>query len=260
MKDSSGKEKNEQEPVPNEISETEKDDMRLNRFISHAGVASRRKASELIRVGEIQVNGEVITNPGHRVVESDVITYKGKELHRETEMIYLLMNKPKDCITTVTDDRGRKTVMDILPKNLPVRIFPVGRLDRNTTGLLLLTNDGELAQRLIHPRHQISKVYEAVLDQELKQEHLALIRAGITLEDGQVEVDAINFIHKRPKNEVALEIHLGRNRIVRRIFEHFGYQVIKLDRTRFGTLTKKDLGRGRFRHLSEKEVIRLKFL
>jgi 23S rRNA pseudouridine2605 synthase len=258
MKDDMGNEKNDEESVPD--SEIPTDDMRLNRFVSHSGVASRRKASELIKAGEVKVNGETILNPGHRVVESDVITYKGKQLRRESEMIYILLNKPKDCITTVTDDRGRKTVMDILPKNLPVRIFPVGRLDRNTTGLLLLTNDGDLAQRLIHPRHQISKVYEAVLNKPLLATHLQAIREGITLEDGPVEVDAINYIYNRGKNEVAMEIHLGRNRIVRRIFEHFGYQVIKLDRTRFGTLTKKDLGRGRFRYLSEREIVRLKYL
>ena len=236
------------------------DDMRLNRYVSHAGIASRRKASELIRAGKVRVNGSVILNPGHRVTENDEVTYQGKKLKLESKFVYLLLNKPRDVITTVTDDRSRKTVMDLLPKDLTVRVFPVGRLDRNTTGLLLLTNDGDLANRLMHPRHQISKVYEAVLDKPLEKQHLEAIRAGITLEDGPVQVDAANYVYKRPENEVALEIHLGRNRIVRRIFEHFGYEVVKLDRTRFGTLTKKDLPRGRFRHLTEKELIHLKYL
>ncbi len=236
------------------------EDMRLNRFVSHAGVASRRKASALIKAGKVRVNGKVVLNPGYRVTEQDEVTYLGKKLRLETKFVYFLLNKPRDVITTVTDDRSRKTVMDLLPKGLPVRVFPVGRLDRNTTGLLLLTNDGDLANRLMHPRHQVSKVYEAVLDKPLEKQHLEEIRAGIKLEDGPVHVDAINYVYKRPENEVALEIHLGRNRIVRRIFEHFGYEVIRLDRTRFGTLTKKDLPRGRVRNLTEKEVINLKYL
>lgn len=236
------------------------DDMRLNRFVSHAGVASRRKASDLIKAGKVSVNGVVVLNPGHRVTGDDEVTYQGKKLQLESRLIYILLNKPRDVITTVTDDRERKTVMDLLPKDLPVRVFPVGRLDRNTTGLLLLTNDGDLANRLMHPRHEISKVYEAVLDKPLAGEHMEAIREGIHLEDGPVRVDAVNYVFKRPENEVALEIHLGKNRIVRRIFEHFGYEVIRLDRTRFGTLTKKDLPRGRFRYLTDKELIRIKYL
>lgn len=248
----------EEDNQPESQEQAEEQNMRLNRFVAHAGVASRRKASELIQAGEVSVNEEVVLEPGFRVKPTDVVKHKGKILRPESEVIYLLLNKPKNVITTVSDEKARKTVMDILPKNLPVRIFPVGRLDRNTTGLLLLTNDGDLALRLTHPKHKMSKVYEATLNKPLAPEHLDEIRKGITLEDGPVNVDAINFIHGRPDNEVALEIHLGRNRIVRRIFEHFGYDVIKLDRTRLGVLTKKDLPRGRFRHLTEREIVRLK--
>ena len=234
------------------------DEMRLNKYMAHAGIASRRQSAEFIKAGEVLVNGEVNVNPGYKVLPTDKVEYKNKLVKPVEDLYYLLLNKPKDMITTRDDENGRRTVMDIVPKQLEKIIYPVGRLDRMTTGLLLLTNDGELAHRMMHPRYELSKVYEVTLNEEIPQQQIKEIAKGITLEDGPVIVDAINYVHDRPKNEVAVELHLGRNRIVRRIFEHFGYQVQKLDRTRIGNLTKKDLSRGRFRHLTAREIIMLK--
>ncbi len=232
--------------------------MRLNKFVAHSGLCSRRKAAELIKKGEVLVNGKAELEPGYEVKASDKITYKGKLLSPEERLVYLLMNKPKNTITTLSDDRGRKTVMDLIGDKVKERIFPVGRLDRNTTGLLLLTNDGELAKKLTHPKHEMQKVYHVTLDKPVTKRDLEQISAGLTLEDGPAPVDAVNYLVDRPKKEVGIEIHIGRNRIVRRIFEHLGYTVVKLDRVFFAGLNKKDLPRGRFRHLTDREIVMLK--
>jgi 23S rRNA pseudouridine2605 synthase len=233
--------------------------MRLNKYIAHAGVCSRREAAQLVKDGQIQVNGTVVKEPGVVVEEGDEVTYKGRVLKPRVNKVYFLMNKPKGVITTVKDERGRKTVMDLMVNKTSERIFPVGRLDRATTGLLLLTNDGDLAKKLTHPSHKVKKIYHAVLDQPINEADLGKIAAGLVLEDGLAEVDKISYVQGAPsKKEVGLEIHIGKNRIVRRIFEHLGYTVVKLDRVYFGGLTKKDLPRGFSRPLTEKEVIMLK--
>lgn len=232
--------------------------MRLNKYVAHCGLCSRRQAATYIKAGKIKVNQAVQTEPGYQIQEGDVVTYKGKELKPESHLVYILMNKPKNVITTVSDERGRKTVMDIIGDKVSQRIFPVGRLDRATLGLLLLTNDGDLAQKLAHPSHRIKKFYHVILDEPLSQEHFEQIQAGFDLEDGAVKVDSIAYMKNAGKEEVGVEIHIGRNRIVRRIFEHFGYVVKKLDRTYYAGLTKKDVPRGHFRHLTKQEVIRLK--
>ena len=232
--------------------------MRLNKYIAHCGISSRRKAAEHIQEGLVTVNGKVVNEIGHRVMEDDKVTFRGKVVKPETNKVYILLNKPKDFVTTVSDEKGRKTVMDIVGKKIKERIYPIGRLDRATLGLLLLTNDGDLAKKLSHPSHGVSKVYHISLDKPVEVEHLEMIRKGLILEDGPTPVDGVNYIKNAPNTEVGIEIHIGRNRIVRRIFEHFGYTVKKLDRTIYAGLTKKDLPRGRFRHLTEKEVIMLK--
>lgn len=232
--------------------------MRLNKYVAHSGVCSRRKAAELVKAGKIKVNGEVETNPGYEVQPRDKVEYNGRRLRRETKMVYILMNKPKNVVTTTSDERARTTVMDILKGKVTERVYPVGRLDRNTTGLLLITNDGQLAKKLSHPSHRVKKQYHVVLDKEVTAEHLEQIRAGITLEDGPVQVDDIDWIIGSDNSEVGIEIHIGRNRIVRRIFESLGYVVERLDRVFYAGLTKKDLPRGWFRHLKEKEIIMLK--
>jgi len=234
------------------------DIMRLNKYIAHSGVCSRRKAAELVKAGKVQVNGKIERNPAYEVQPKDKIEYNGKRLRNQTKMIYVLMNKPKNVLTTTSDDRARTTVMDILKNKVPERIYPVGRLDRNTTGLLLLTNDGKLAKKLSHPSHKIKKRYHVILDKPVSSEHLEQIRKGITLEDGPVPVDDIDWIIGSDHSEIGIEIHIGRNRIVRRIFESMGYQVERLDRVYYAGLTKKDLPRGWFRPLSKKEVIMLK--
>ena len=230
--------------------------IRLNKFIADAGVCSRREADKLIEAGEIKVNGEVITELGYKVSRKDVVTYNGKKLKQE-KLVYVLLNKPKNFITTVDDPDERRTVMQLVDNAADERIYPVGRLDRNTTGLLLLTNDGELAKKLTHPSHNIKKIYQVDLDKPLTEEDFEKIKEGITLEDGPAKVDEIAILSE-DRSIVGLEIHIGRNRIVRRIFEHLGYEVVRLDRVMFAGLTKKDLPRGKWRYLSEKELIRLK--
>jgi 23S rRNA pseudouridine2605 synthase len=235
-----------------------KDTMRLNKYLAHAGICSRRKAEEHIKAGQVTVNDEVFLDVGHRVSESDVVKFKGKIIKPITQFIYLLMNKPKNVITTVEDDRNRRTVMDLIRNKIKERVYPVGRLDRNTTGLLLLTNDGDLSLKLTHPKFEVKKIYHVYLDKPLSEEHLESVRKGLVLEDGPAPVDKADYVKDGDKSEIGLEIHIGRNRIVRRIFEHLGYEVVKLDRVYYAGLTKKDLPRGRFRELSEKEVIMLK--
>lgn len=234
--------------------------IRLNRYISNAGICSRRKADELIVAGVISVNGEVVSELGAKVDPSkDIIRYNGELLRRE-KMVYVLLNKPKDYITTTDDPQERRTVMHLIEKASKERIYPVGRLDRNTTGLLLLTNDGDLADKLSHPKNNITKIYQAELDKSLTQGDLNKIAFGLELEDGFVKPDMISYVQGGTKRDVGIQIHSGKNRIVRRIFEHLGYEVVKLDRAVYANLTKKDLPRGRWRYLDEKEIIQLKHL
>ncbi|MBK0381852.1 rRNA pseudouridine synthase [Pedobacter sp. SD-b] len=236
----------------------EDDLIRLNRFISNAGICSRRKADELIAAGVVSVNGEPITELGTKInPATDQVRYNG-ELLKRGKMVYVLLNKPKDYITTTDDPQERKTVMDLVDKATNDRIYPVGRLDRNTTGLLLLTNDGDLADKLSHPKNSISKIYNVELDKNLSQGDFNKIAFGIELEDGFIKPDDIRYVSGGSKNEIGIQIHSGKNRIVRRIFESLGYEVVKLDRVIYANLTKKDLTRGRWRYLTEQEIIQLK--
>ncbi len=232
--------------------------MRLNKFVAHCGICSRRKADEFIKEGLVTVNGDVVLEMGHKIKPDDVVTFRGKKIDVEKEQVYILLNKPKNYITTVSDERNRKTVMDIVGKAVKQRIFPVGRLDRATTGLLLFTNDGDLAKKLTHPSHGVKKIYHVILDKPLSQAHFEKIKKGFDLEDGHVKPDKIHFLQENDKTIIGVEIHIGRNRIVRRMFEHWKYQVLKLDRVYFGGLTKKDLPRGKFRFLKPQEIIMLK--
>lgn len=244
--------------------ETEKkpedqDSIRLNKYIANSGVCSRRDADIYIASGNVTVNGEVITEMGHKVSLSDMVYFDGRRITPEKKE-YVLLNKPGGFITTTKDEKGRKTVMNLISGASKSRLLPVGRLDRNTTGLLLFTNDGELAKKLTHPRHGIRKLYHVVLNKNLKQEDLKKIETGLTLEDGPVKVDEISYITDAPKREVGVTLHSGKNRIVRRIFEALGYEVIKLDRVIFAGLTKKKLPKGTWRYLTKQEIINLKML
>ncbi|QKZ11170.1 pseudouridine synthase [Spirosoma sp. KUDC1026] len=231
---------------------------RLNRYIANSGVCSRREADELIAQGNISVNGKVVTEMGYKVKEGDTVKYGTKVLNPE-RFVYVLLNKPKDYITTTDDPEERKTVMELVADAGNFRMYPVGRLDRNTTGLLLLTNDGELADKLTHPSYNVRKIYQVELDKPITEEHFDAIKQGITLEDGEIKPDALSIVTP-DAYVVGIEIHSGRNRIVRRIFENFGYEVTKLDRTTYAGLTKKELPRGKWRFLEPKEVIKLKYL
>lgn len=232
--------------------------IRLNRYIANAGICSRRKADELIEAGVITVNGEAVSELGYKVNPAkDEIRYNGELLKRE-KMVYVLLNKPKDYITTTDDPQERKTVMQLVEKASRERIYPVGRLDRNTTGLLLMTNDGDLAEKLSHPRNNVTKIYQVELSKSLSQGDLNKIGFGIELEDGFIKPDVVSYVQGGSKREIGIQIHSGKNRIVRRIFEHLGYEVVKLDRVVYANLTKKDLPRGRWRYLDEKEIIQLK--
>lgn len=234
-------------------------EMRLNRFIANAGVCSRREADTYIAAGMVSVNGKIVTELGVKVLPSDEVRFDGTKLNAEKK-VYLLLNKPKDFVTTTDDPHAEKIVMDLIKDACTERIYPVGRLDRNTTGLLLFTNDGDLSKRLTHPSHTMKKVYQVSLDIPVTMDHMQQIADGIELEDGRINADAISYISNEEKNEVGIEIHSGRNRIVRRIFEHFGYRVKKLDRVMFAGLTKKNLPRGKYRFLTEKEIQFIKML
>ena len=233
-------------------------DIRLNKYIANAGVCSRREADQLIVDGKIKVNGETITELGYKVKRSDRVQYEGRVLTAE-KLQYVLLNKPNDFITTMTDTHNRNTVMGLVKNACEERIYPVGRLDRNTTGLLLFTNDGDLAKKLTHPSYRIKKIYQVTLDKPITNQDFDDILKGVPLEDGIATPDEMAVVSD-DKQVLGIEIHIGRNRIVRRIFEHFGYKVLKLDRVMFGSLTKKNLPRGKYRHLSPKEIIHLKNL
>lgn len=238
------------DPIPQET--------RLNKYIANAGVCSRREADQLIAGGLIKVNGQVVAELGYKVQRGDKVEYEGRVLKTE-KLQYVLLNKPNDFITTMNDPQNRNTVMSLVKTACDERIYPVGRLDRNTTGLLLFTNDGELAKKLTHPSHRIKKIYQVTLDRPIENQDFDNLLKGVKLEDGVATPDEMAIISE-DKRTLGIEIHIGKNRIVRRLFEHFNYRVEKLDRVMFGPLTKKNLPRGKFRHLAPKEIIQLKNL
>lgn len=236
---------------------TGNEQIRLNKYISNAGICSRRDADKLITEGLITVNGKIVTELGYKVTLEDEVRFDGKRLNPERK-VYLLLNKPKGFATTMEDPNAKRTVMELVQDACRERIYPVGRLDIQTTGLLLFTNDGELATKLTHPSFERKKVYHVQLDRDLAQEDMEKIASGLQLEDGPIAADAIEHIDPSDARQVGIEIHSGKNRIVRRIFEHLGYQVEKLDRVLFAGLTKKDLPRGRYRFLTPQEINFLK--
>lgn len=235
----------------------EKEGVRLNKYLADAGVCSRREADVLIESGVVEINGKVVTELGTRVMPGDSVKYDGGTLSTERK-VYILLNKPKDYVTTVDDPQERRTVMQLIHKACKERVYPVGRLDRNTTGVLLFTNDGELAAKLTHPKYGKKKIYHVVCDKKVTNTHIHQLAEGIELEDGFIKADEISYIQNEDKTHVGIEIHSGKNRIVRRMFAQLGYKVVKLDRVYFAGLTKKLLPRGKWRFLSEKEVSYLK--
>ncbi|MEG2308734.1 pseudouridine synthase [Chryseobacterium sp.] len=236
-----------------------KDTIRLNKYIANSGICSRREADELITQGLVEVNGKVVNEMGYQVQKSDKVVFDGQNITPE-KPVYVLLNKPKGYISTTKDDKARKTVMDLVANASPYRVFPVGRLDRSTTGVILLTNDGHMTKKLTHPSFDAKKIYHVTLDKKLTNEDLKLIAEGIRLDEGIAEVDQISFIEGKPRNEVGIEIHIGWNRVIRRIFQRLGYEVEALDRVMFAGLTKKNIKRGHWRILTELEVNNLKML
>ena len=234
--------------------------MPLNKFIAHCGITSRRDAIPLIKEGKLTVNGNVVSEPGFKVSDADVIMYNGKKLFVTKNTVYILLNKPKDYITTTDDPQGRKTVLQLIKQATSERVYPVGRLDRNTSGVLLLTNDGELTQKLTHPSYNVKKIYEAKLDKPLTRADFDKILKGLKLEDGEIYADALAYADNKDRSVIGIELHSGRNRIVRRIFEHLDYEVKALDRVMYANLTKKNVERGKWRYLNEKEIRLLKFM
>jgi len=227
--------------------------IRLNRYIALCGVCSRRKADDLIKAGAIKVNDEIITDFSYRVKPNDKVYFNGKII-RPIDYVYILLNKPKDVITTTSDEKGRTTIVDLISAEIKQRVFPVGRLDRNTTGLILLTNDGFIAKKLMHPSHKIKKVYEVTLNKILHEDDVEKIRKGLEIDGRKVFVDDISYVKGKPRNVVGVELHVGMNHIVKKIFEAVGYKVIKLDRTLLGPFTKKNLPRGKWRFLTPEEI------
>ncbi len=236
---------------------SQKNGIRLNKYIANSGLCSRREADEIIQSGFITINGKKVTELGTKITSSDKVRFKGKDLEPEKK-IYILINKPKDVITSTDDPQGRKTVLSLIKSAPNARIYPVGRLDRMTTGVLLLTNDGDLTKQLTHPSHQKKKIYQVSLNKQLLRKDMEKIAEGITLEDGFIQADSIHYIDPEDKRQIGIEIHSGRNRIIRRIFEFLEYKVEKLDRVYFAGLTKKGLSRGKWRYLSDKEISILK--
>lgn len=257
-KDHSGRDRKAKGPKDNPVA-SKSDEIRLNKYIANAGICSRREADTFIAAGNVSVNGTTITEMGYKVKQGDNVRFDGRLISPEKKE-YILLNKPRNFITTTRDERGRRTVMELITRASKSRVVPVGRLDRNTTGLLLFTNDGDLAKKLTHPKHRIRKIYHVELDKSLTTAHLKEIQKGLELEDGPIQVDEVSYIAGKSKKEIGIELHSGRNRIVRRIFEHLGYTVVKLDRVVFAGLTKKDLPRGHWRALSSQEVINLRML
>ncbi len=241
---------------PKEKSTHQSDLIRLNRYLANSGICSRREADTFIAAGSVSVNGKTITEMGYKVTSGDIVRFDDRVISLEKKE-YILLNKPKNFITTTRDEKGRRTVMELVSNASKSRLLPVGRLDRNTTGLLLFTNDGDLAKKLTHPKHEVRKIYHVELDKNLISGDFKKIQAGLELDDGPVVVDEISFVENKSKKEVGIKIHSGRNRIVRRIFEHLGYHVVRLDRVIFAGLTKKDLPRGHWRRLTAQEVINL---
>ena len=240
-----------------EINYDPNEPLRLNKFLANAGICSRREADEFIQAGVVTVNGEVVTELGTKILRTDVVKFHDQPVNIEKK-VYVLLNKPKDYVTTSDDPQQRKTVMDLVKNACSERIYPVGRLDRNTTGVLLLTNDGDLASKLTHPKYLKKKIYHVYLDKNVTAHDLQQIAEGIQLEDGEIKADDVQYAHPTDKKQVGIEIHSGKNRIVRRIFESLGYRVQKLDRVQFAGLTKKNLKRGDWRYLTEEEVDRLR--
>ena len=232
--------------------------MPLNKFIAHAGICGRREAADIVKSGKVKVNNELVTEPGHKVSARDEIRVNGKKIALAKNLVYILLNKPKDYITTTEDPHNRKTVLDLIGRATHERVYPVGRLDRNTSGVLLLTNDGELAQKLTHPSNEVKKIYAVTLDKPLEKKDFEQILKGVKLDDGPASVDVLAYADMKDKKQLGVEIHSGRNRIVRRIFESLGYDVKNLDRVTFAGLTKKNVERGKWRFLTEKEVRDLK--
>ena len=235
------------------------DSMPLNKFIAYAGISGRREAAELVKQGIVKVNGVIVTEPGHKVSIKDEVKLNGKKIFPVKNRVYILLNKPKDYITTTDDPHNRKTVLDLIRRATDERVYPVGRLDRNTSGVLLLTNDGELAQKLTHPSNEIRKVYAVTLNKPLEKKDFEQILKGLMLEDGPATVDVLAYADAKDKRQLGIELHSGKNRIVRRIFEHLGYDVKNLDRVIFAGLTKKNIERGKWRFLTEKEIRDLKY-
>lgn len=247
--------------APATIAKTTTDaEMPLNKFLAHCGVCSRRDAAEIIKERKVKVNGVEILEPGYKVQPKDEVVFNKKRLYVSKNLVYILLNKPKDYITTTEDPQGRKTVLQLIARATDQRVYPIGRLDRNTSGVLLLTNDGDLTQQLSHPSYSVTKIYEAKLDKPLVKADFEKILEGVVLEDGKIEVDALAYADSKDKSIIGIEIHSGRNRIVRRIFEHLGYDVKSLDRVMYAGLTKKNVERGKWRYLAEKEVRLLKYL
>ncbi len=239
--------------------EVPKETIRLNKYIANSGICSRREADELITQGLVEVNGKVVTEMGYQVQKTDKVIFDGQGITPE-KPVYVLLNKPKGYISTTKDEKARKTVMDLVANASPYRVFPVGRLDRSTTGVILLTNDGHLTKKLTHPSFNMKKIYHVTLDRKLDRADLNTIAEGIRLEEGIAEVDSISYIEGKPKNEIGIEIHIGWNRVVRRIFQRLGYEVEALDRVMFAGLTKKNIKRGHWRILTELEVNNLKMM
>ena len=234
--------------------------MPLNKFLAHCGICSRRDAVTLISEGKVKINGTLATEPGYKVQPTDEIIYNNKKLFVTKNLVYILLNKPKDYITTTDDPQGRKTVLELIKKATDERVYPIGRLDRNTSGVLLLTNDGDLTQKLSHPSYEIKKIYEVKLDKILNKADFDKILTGLILEDGPIQVDSLAYADSKDKSIIGIEIHSGRNRIVRRIFEHLGYDVKGLDRVMYAGLTKKNVERSKWRYLSDKEIRLLKYM
>lgn len=234
--------------------------MPLNKFLAHCGIASRREAVDIIKEGKVKVNGAVVAEPPFKVTDKDEVVFNGKRISPNRNLVYILLNKPKDYITTTSDPAERKTVLQLIKSATKERVYPVGRLDRNTSGVLLMTNDGDLTQQLTHPSYNVKKIYEAKLDRPLTKHHFTQILDGITLEDGTIHADALAYADDKDKAVVGIEMHSGRNRIVRRIFEYLGYEVKSLDRVMYAGLTKKNVERGKWRYLNEKEIRNLKHL